>query len=74
MFAVEIYYYEAEEPITVQLEGDRAAAESYLADLRRDVAEAQERGRPRLRIDPREPSQKSHIVEPSKIQRVILVE
>lgn len=75
MHAVEIHYYGVAEPILILRAGaDRAAAESFFANLRMTVIEAQRHSERRLWISPFDRRLEARAVDPRQIKRVVLVE
>ncbi|MDQ4037846.1 MAG: hypothetical protein M3313_05745 [Actinomycetota bacterium] len=75
MLAVNIYYYGADEPITIPLAGANwVAAESYFEQLRWDVIEAQRHSQHRLWIRPFDRTQAAQVVAPLEIKQAVLVD
>ncbi len=75
MLVVEVYYYGVSEPVRLPLPAaDPAVAESYFQRVKFEVIEAQRHSDRTLWIAPLESSQEGQVVEPSNIQRVVLVD
>lgn len=75
MHAIEIHYYGAAEPTLIPIAGaQRSDAESYFAQLRMTVIEAQRHSERRLWISAFDRRQEARAVDPREIQRLLLVE